>query len=555
MSGAFGTIGRDAARDQQTLDAVGAALSRNEIDKAIGLARAALEDGFVAPLLLNLRAFWFEQQGQHEKSLADLERAHAMLPDDVPILNALGLCYTKFERWDDAIAIFAKVTHLMPDFAPGHYNQGWATEFNGDLKVARACYESALAVQPRYPEAIARLAYLAARRADWDTADALAEQALALDDKQFIALQSQIRAAIAQKNHERADALIAKLIADKRAMPLDVALAYALLGDLRNAQKRYAEAFAAYTEGNLRRKEIFAPRYAPPGSDTAYTYLRWVTEYFEAAPAAQIKADRRARAPRRSGEPRQHVFLVGSPRSGTTLLENILMSHPDVVSLEERSLMYDAINEYLTNTDGLDRLTRLGAADAARFRKLYWDRVAHNQVDPDNRVFIDKHPLNAVNLAVVAKLFPEAKILFALRDPRDVVLSCFRHSFQMNRSMYEYLTLEGTARFYDLVMRISMAYREKLDLDLHVVRHESLLEDFEGEARRVCDFLQIEWSAELHNFAEHAKKRFIATPSAIQVMRGLNKSGVGQWRPFAEQLEPVMPIIRPWIAHFGYDPD
>lgn len=516
------------------------------------MARAALSAGITLPLFLNLRAFWFEQHGELEQSLADLQLAHKMAPDDLAVLNALGLCLGKVGRWDEAISAFDTIIAAMPDFAPAHYNKGWNHEFRGDLEIAIRCYKNALAINPHYAEPLSRSAALAARRGAWDDAVALAERALAIDETQFFALQSQIRAALARKNYELAEQLIARHQADNRTQPLDRALANVYLGDLRHAQGRYAEAFRAYQEGNTQQIEIFAPRFRRPGVQTAAEYANWIANHLEKAPASTLAANPDSAGPQEAVEPIQHIFLIGSPRSGTTLLENILISHPQIVSLEERPLLKDALDEFMTSEWGLTRLAAPTRKDLSKYRRLYWERARRDGVEPQGKVFIDKNPLNLLNLAAVAKLFPRAKVLFALRDPRDVVLSCFRHSFLMNRSMYEYLTIEGAARFYDTQMRISTVYREKIGLEWHEIRNERLIDDFEGEARQVCDFIGVDWNPDLLRFADLAKSRYIATPSATQVMKGISREGVGQWRHYEQQLAPIMPTLAPWVRKWGY---
>jgi hypothetical protein len=149
-------------------------------------------------------------------------------------------------------------------------------------------------------------------------------------------------------------------------------------------------------------------------------------------------------------------------------------------------------------------------------------------------------------------MFPDAKIIFAIRDPRDVVLSCFRRTFKMNPSMYEFTSMLGTANLYDAVMESGEIYLERLPLTVHRVRYEDVVADFEVAARSLCDFLEVEWSEQLKEFAH--TRRSIATPSSAQVARGLYEEGVGQWRHYAFAFEPVMPILRPWIDKFGYAP-
>jgi len=163
-------------------------------------------------------------------------------------------------------------------------------------------------------------------------------------------------------------------------------------------------------------------------------------------------------------------------------------------------------------------------------------------------------PLASVQLPVIAKLFPDARLLFARRDPRDVVLSCFRRRFGMNPAMYQLLTLDGAAAYYDAVMRLSEVYRDLLTLPRHEVHYESLVEDFEGTTRAVCDFLGVRWTDDMRDFAAKARSRGISTPSAAQVARGLNREGQGAWRRYREQMAPVLPLLQPWVGPFGYEP-
>jgi hypothetical protein len=255
----------------------------------------------------------------------------------------------------------------------------------------------------------------------------------------------------------------------------------------------------------------------------------------------------------RAADPKAHVFLVGFPRSGTTLLENVLAAHPEVVSLEERDCLASAEVAYLSSAGGLERLARIGSGEAMRRRDAYWASVRAFGVEPRAKVFVDKMPLSSRLLPLVAKLFPNARILFAIRDPRDVVLSCFRRRFGMNPSMYQLLTLEGAAAYYDAVMRLSEFYRDLLPLPQHFVRYESLVDDFEGTARAACDFLGLEWNEGMTDFAARARTRGISTPSAAQVARGLNREGQGAWRRYRDQMAPVLPLLEPWVRRFRYE--
>jgi Sulfotransferase family len=251
---------------------------------------------------------------------------------------------------------------------------------------------------------------------------------------------------------------------------------------------------------------------------------------------------------------RGHVFLLGFPRSGTTLLEVILEGHPNVVSLEEHELLTDSLQQFMRRPADLDGLLRAPPATLEAARSAYWRRVAQAGVDVAGKIFVDKYPLNTLKLPLIARLFPDAKILLACRDPRDIVLSCFRHRFHMSAPIFELLSIEGAARYYDAVMRLLVRFNAVLTQDICLVRHEDLVSEFAREMRRICAFLGLEWDPAMGDFALRTSNRAVLTPSTAQLARGLNTEGVGQWRRYREQLAPILASLEPWIERFYYGP-
>jgi hypothetical protein len=246
------------------------------------------------------------------------------------------------------------------------------------------------------------------------------------------------------------------------------------------------------------------------------------------------------------------VFLLGFPRSGTTLLEKVLAGHPEISTLPEVDHLAAAGEHLLADDASLQALATLTGAQAGLLREDYWRNVEASVAAPlAGRILIDKMPLHTVALPLIARLFPDAKVLFALRDPRDVVLSCFRRRFQINAAMFEFLTLEDAARYYDAVMGLARRYREILPLRFHEVRHEAMVADLEGEARKVLEFIGADWNPAVLDFADRARSRLI-TPSDPQLARGLSGEGVGQWRRYEPCLRPVLGMLEPWVAYYGY---
>jgi hypothetical protein len=211
-----------------------------------------------------------------------------------------------------------------------------------------------------------------------------------------------------------------------------------------------------------------------------------------------------------------------------------------------------ALREFIESPGGLARLSELPQKEIERHRARFWQNVQALGVPVKGKLLVEQTPLNTLHLPVIAKLFPEAKIIFALRDPRDVVLSCFRRLFVLNDYVYEFLTLEGTAQFYGETMKLAWLFRDHLPFSLVDIRNEDLVADFECHARKLCGFLDLNWEDSMRNFADAASKRHIATPSALQVTRGITGEGIGHWHNYREQLEPVLPLLAPWVERFGY---
>jgi tetratricopeptide (TPR) repeat protein len=388
------------------------------------------------------------------------------------------------------------------------------------------------------------LASIATHRGDHADARRWAERLLARVPGFPDAVLSLAAADLAGGATTRAEAALRALLADQRAGATDRARALGLLGDVLDAAGRYAEAFDAYSASN----QLTAEKYRRFAEPSLLSYARTLTDAFQAVTPSWQAA---AAGPPAPEEPARHVLLMGFPRSGTTLLEVILDGHPRVVSLEEHDLFTEGVLRYLHDPRSLEPLMRASEEELGEVRAAYWRRVRAGGVDFAGKVFLDKHPLNTLKLPLVARLFPHAKILFARRDPRDVVLSCFRRRFKMNPAMYQMLTLEGAAQFYDAVMDFAARAQPVLGLDWLDVRYERLMGDFAAETRRICGFLGLEWTPGMSEFATRVQSRENATPSTAQLARGLDHSGIGQWRNYRTHLQPLEPNLSRWIAMFG----
>jgi tetratricopeptide (TPR) repeat protein len=537
-----------ASRTEAVIGLVKAAFDAGDLEKAMRLADEAVSNGLAHPLLFNLAAHLREKRHRYEEAIPLLERGLELDPNELSMLTALGLCWNKLTQPARAMAAFDAVLAVDPDFAPAHYGKGAAFTSMGEFEAARRHFLLSSTLPPPYADPLGSLAALDARLGDMQSARQNAERALRLDPANAAGLTA---LAICENDtgaFPAAEALSRRLATDESLASDDRAAAMIVLGDALNGQERVDEAVAAYTEAKALQRGLVASQFERPGLETYPQLLRRLYDWMTALPEGGFRPQ--------SGEDHSgaagHVFVIGFARSGTTLLETALAGHPGVVALDERDSLRTAAMEAFESNEALDRLARLEAADASRMRDAYWDRVAHHGAEVKGKVFVDKAPFAASMLPAIAALFPKAKVLFAIRDPRDVVLSCFRRNFVMNPTTYQFGTLESTARCYDDLMRLAMLFRERLPLQVHDLVYERLTGDFEAEARQICTFVGLEWSTEIANFADTARTRPSRTPSARQLVRGLYR-GEGQWRPYAKHFEPVLPILKPWLDRFGYE--
>jgi len=533
---------------ERALAEVSAAVAASDMRRAFVLATTALDRGMRHPYLYNARGLWLQQTSRYEEALDEFRRALSTMPGNATLLNAMGLCYLKLDRNREAVQAFRQAVAAGPDLALTHYRLGLALAQAGDHDGAQEAHGRAIELDANLAEAHASLASILARKGQPERARVLAERALALKPQDGTARVALALIEMGAKNFSGAEALLRALAEDGSLTSQQRASVLGLLGDALDGQKRYGEAFETY----LRENEELRREHAKRFEGHAATAARNLIAYFEQSdPKRWTAPDEGLAMP---DGPAEHIFLLGFMRSGTTLLEQVLASNERIIALEEMGLLNGLGDRYMTSVPALDALADLNGAELEQHRRTYWDRVRQTGIEIKGKVFVDKQPLNTVKLPIIAKLFPQAKILFALRDPRDVVFSCFRRHFKVNLTMFEFLDLEEAARFYALVMRLAEIYREKLQLTLLEHRYERMVEDFEGSVRAVCEFIGVEWSDSMRDFNRYAPAVDLRSPSATQVRKPLYNEALAQWRRYQDRLAPILPVLQPWAEKFGYPP-
>lgn len=515
--------------------------------RANDIATAALQQGLRHPAFHVARSHWFQLRDCNAEALEELRSALVLAPRDAQLIDSIGITLLRLNSPAKAIAAFEAAIRIAPAQAQLHYHKGCAHSATGDLAEALRCHERAIALQPDHADALAAVAAATARGGDSAKARRFAERALIAAPGHATATVAlamcDLRDGAFQDAGNRLDSLLLRLPEDDLTRPL----ALGLRGDSFDGQGLTDRAFDAFAAKNEMLRTLYESRFG--GELRMSNRVEQLTAALDGS--ATVPVPRAAPA---SSPVSRHVFLMGFMRSGTTLVEQVLAAHPDVETLEERETFAGLSVPCLGGAEGLEKLSRWSEEDLQRAREIYWQRVRSFGAKPDGKIFVEKQPFNIFYLPLIAALFPSAKIVFMVRDPRDVILSCFRRHFEVKPTTFELLTLAGAGRYYDSVMRLAETCRARLALDVLECRYETLVSEFEISTQSICRFVDMPWSDSMRSFDTAAQSRTIRSISSSQVRRGLYPDGAGQWRRYEKQLSPVLPLLKPWVERFRYSP-
>jgi tetratricopeptide (TPR) repeat protein len=314
-----------------------------------------------------------------------------------------------------------------------------------------------------------------------------------------------------------------------------------------DALGRYEEAFVALVQAHRSQIEQLQ-RTAPEAAARRKPPMHITRFGCDAADVAQWHLDD---APDAAGSP---VFIVAFPRSGTTLLEQTLDAHPGLVSMDEQPYLQNAIDVLLEDGIGYpDKMAPATPEQLARARARYWELTRRKvQLGPGQRL-IDKNPLNILRLPAIRRLFPNSPILHAYRHPCDVILSCYMQHFRAPEFALMCRDLPTLALGFRRALDFWYQQGALLRPQVHEVRYETLVADFESQVRAIAGFLGLAWDDAMLAPAAHARaKGYISTPSYSQVIQPVHGKSIGRWKPYAGHFEPVIALIQPCLESWGY---
>ena len=446
-------------------------------------------------------------------------RALTLAPRNASLLGMIGQQYQGLRQLDDARACYERAVAADPDQVDARINLAVWFEKERRLQEAWECVEACRAQHPQDDQARYFRAFLLHR----------------------------------QKQDAQAETELRDLIKDGPQYPYVKYAARHLLGVVLDQLGQYDEAMRWLVEAKAQVRTITDTTLLEQGYDEGDRQRR---ELLAGLTPEMIRRWRQE-APA-SNERYQIAFLGGHPRSGTTLLEQILDANPDVLAFDEPVAFSQEITRHtnLSPAPGTSALTLLDTLPAARrveMRHRYVKSLLREVPDePTARVLLDKNPSPTMSLNVWLRVFPELKVIIALRDPRDVVISCFFLNIMLNATNANFLSLERTAKHYADLMDVWLRMRELGGFDWIETRYEDVVVNMAEEGRKATEFLGLTWHPDQGRYHETARRKVLFAPTYHDVTQPVYQRAVGRWERYAKALAPVQEKLAPYCRAFGY---
>jgi Flp pilus assembly protein TadD len=520
----------------------------DRIDDALyAFAKAAALGADTADLYYNVALAHVDRE-DYESARTLLEKACKLDANDAEIRYRYAFCCYETLRAEEALAAldgFEQLPFAAPEITAG---AGHLLMLLGDIARAEPVVRGAALQGGGNPEAQLTLIQLLERTNRTAEARGLLDQVRTDPAAAHLVTEIQVmEAKMAQREsrHEIAVALLEEVAAKQIKIHLRHFQLYPLAKSL-DALGRFDEAFEVLTNAHasqLANLELTAPLAALQGAPT-------LSIADQSCDPQDLARWDQADAPAVDASP---IFIVGFPRSGTTLLELVLDAHPDLKSIDEQPFLQNALVDILAQHIRYPgELAKLSAAQLAGIRASYWARTQRLLLMPHKRL-IDKNPLNILRLPVIKRLFPNAKILLAVRHPCDVILSCFMQHFREPDFVFLCQSIPMLAAAYRKTFDFWHSQQALLRADTFELRYESFVEDFQGYTRRVFDFLEVPWNDAVLAPAKRAtEKLLISTPSYSQVVQPVSAQSVGRWNNYRTHFEASLPVLAPYLHRWDY---
>lgn len=511
----------------------------------------AMPAGMLNRRLQEAEAAW--ERKDFQACLDHLESARRLAPANIGILLQLGRIHGLRYDYAAASRCFDQALRLVPHkletlVAVAEHCQNFRNP-----AIAMQYLQQAVNLPEATPLACVKLAELYERMRRIPEARNLAERAIKLAPACPEALLTQARLERTSGDLETAHQILQSFIHRPIASIATCSQSWYELATILDRQGHYDEAMAAYLQAK-KPLQPQAPRYlaelksfrarlkAMETQVTPTLFQRWISEAPRLVPVHRL------------------AFLTGHARSGTTLLEQVLDSHPDIISAEETTNFIDYAfaplrRQHPPDAYMLPVLETASTPQLQQARGNYLHAMELSVGTPtDGRLLMDKNPTYAFLIPAFLRVFPETKFLIALRDPRDVVMSCFMqpHPLPLNPVTAANLTLADTVQDYCDLMSIWRTLKPLIPGHFLEIRYEDMVADLESVARKTLEFLEVPWDAQVLGFDEHARKKLVISPTYADVTQKIYQRAQGRWRNYQKYLEPHLAQLEPFVKAFGY---
>jgi tetratricopeptide (TPR) repeat protein len=474
-------------------------LEQNRPDEAMELLKPGLAAAPGHAVLLVLMGAAHARKGQYRTAMANFQKAVQAAPDNVTAWEHLGKTAFRLRRWDHARAAFDHCLQIDPHHADARAGLARIEMTDGNLD--RAIDEASTVVRRRPDHVMAREVVAESLLRQGKNDQALAE-ALAITELPRVRAKMKV-------------------------------LAWGLAARAAENLERFQDAFGYYTAMNNAVAEAYARGYDRAQVRESNDKLRGIVDL------GPMLAER-AKSWRSKVLITPTIYYMGFVNSGMSVFTNIMLRHPLLVDGRKKRAVR-AWEQLVWPEDAVDRVAAVTFEDVEGMRRDFnaTFEECNIEVGPGQYMF-DQRPFYSRVMTTLALILPDAKYILGHRDPRDVVIECFKHRSSPNVSMYEFLELERAARYYDSAMETALRARDDYGLEIIELGYDDLIADPEGETRRVLKALGLPWDDAL--YGEGGKEITLGSVKPT-----------GGWRNYEAELQPVMPILDKWVKHFGYD--
>ena len=507
-----------------------------------------------------------------------MEKALSVNPNLPELNNNLGLIYLNLNEPEKSISFFKKAIELNKNYLFAYTNLGMAYVSLKKVPDAKKSYLKAIEIDPNNLLANYNLANLFKRLGDHENSETYYKKSIEINPNHLASYNNIMDLYDKSNQNKKLDELIngaEKIFKDNQVIS-------SFKAKLLYKNKQYKEVVSLLEKINFMPEqiiqkqasyEVLAKSYDKIGNyEKAFKLFQMLNDIMDERKNQTVDKniyvkttkDRinffnnpkilKWKLPKILDDNQDPYFLIGFPRSGTTLLDTILRSHPSIEVLEEVPIINRFIDElYNKKNFSLSNLEKIEPKLIKEMREYYFNQIKFYKKDKDKKITIDKMPLNIVHVGEIVRFFPNAKFILALRHPYDCVLSCFMQNFMLNHAMANFLDLNDASKLYNYTMSLWKIYAKNFSINCQVIRYEDVVSDFQKTIKDLLNFLNVTWSDNVSEFYKTAEKRgIIYTPSYNQVSQPIYSNSMYRWKNYEKEFVNSKHLLDSWVKEFNY---